>query len=33
MENALPSLTPVPQDIHVIVVSPEEASLGVEGTR
>jgi hypothetical protein len=28
MENT-PSLTPVPHEIHVIVVSPEEASFGV----
>jgi hypothetical protein len=29
MTNALPSLSPVLHDIHVSVVSPEEASLGV----
>jgi hypothetical protein len=29
MTNALPSLTPVLHDIHVNVVSAEEASLGV----
>jgi hypothetical protein len=29
MENTQPSLTTVPQEIHVIVVSPEEASFGV----
>ena len=29
MENTQPSLTAVPHDIHVIVVSPEEASFGV----
>jgi hypothetical protein len=29
MKNTQPSLTPVPHDIHVIVVSPEEASFGV----
>jgi hypothetical protein len=29
MENAQPSLTPVHHEIHVIVVSPEEASFGV----
>jgi hypothetical protein len=29
MENTQPSLTPVLHDIHVIVVSPEEASFGV----
>jgi hypothetical protein len=29
MTNALPSLSPVLHDIHVIVVSAEEASLGV----
>jgi hypothetical protein len=29
MENTQPSLSPVPHDIHVIVVSPEEASFGV----
>ena len=29
MENTQQSLTAVPHDIHVIVVSPEEASFGV----
>ena len=29
MTNALPSLSPVLHEIHVSVVSPEEASLGV----
>jgi hypothetical protein len=29
MKNTLPSLTPVLDDIDVIVVSPEEASFGV----
>lgn len=29
MENTQPSLTAVPHDIHVIVVSAEEASFGV----
>jgi hypothetical protein len=29
MQNTAPSPTPVPQDIEVIVVSPEEASFGV----
>ena len=29
MRNTQPSLAPVPHDIHVIVVSPEEASAGV----
>jgi hypothetical protein len=29
MENTQPSLTAAPHDIHVIVVSPEEASFGV----
>jgi hypothetical protein len=29
MENTQPSLTPVPHNINVIVVSPEEASFGV----
>ncbi len=29
MKNTSPSLKPVPHDIHVIVVSPEEASFGV----
>jgi hypothetical protein len=29
MTNATPSLSPVLHDIHVSVVSPEEASLGV----
>ena len=29
MTNALPSLSPVMHDIHVNVVSAEEASLGV----
>jgi len=29
MKNALPSLSPVLHDIHVNVVSAEEASLGV----
>jgi hypothetical protein len=29
MTNALPSLSPILHDIHVSVVSPEEASLGV----
>ena len=29
MENTQPSLTPVQHEIHVIVVSPEEASFGV----
>ena len=29
MTNALPSISPVPHDIHVNVVSPEEASLGI----
>ena len=29
MKNTQPSLTPVPYEIRVIVVSPEEASFGV----
>ena len=29
MTNALPTLSPVPHDIHVNVVSAEEASLGI----
>ena len=29
MQNTTPSLTPVLHDIHVTVVSPEEASFGV----
>jgi len=29
MENTQPSLTTVPRDIRVVVVSPEEASFGV----